>query len=133
MRSYHLFYFWKIGAFFLKIDNCSAGYSVINNLTNKKYRLLHWRRRKRDFLFVFWIQLTNRHYRLDTSHGTNSEYIWGGWWWLDTIPILRTKHQNTGCLYSIFRHTDLGSLIGNVLCESLRIFLPLKFSVKSIW
>ena len=73
-------------------------------MTKKKYRLLHWRRRERDFLFVFfWIQLTNRHYRLDTSHGTNSEYIWGGWWWLDTIPILRTKHQNTGCLSSIFQ------------------------------
>ena len=93
-----------LGAFFPKNNHCRADYSaVINNLTNTKYRLLHWRRRKRDFLFVFWIQLTNRHYRLDTSHGTNSEYIWGGWWWLDTIPILRTKHQNTGCLYPIFQ------------------------------
>ena len=43
-----------LGAFFPKNNHCRADYSaVINNLTNKEYRLLHWRRRKETFFLYF--------------------------------------------------------------------------------
>ena len=32
----------------------------------------------------------------------------------------------------VFNHTDLGSLIGNTQCGNFRIFMPLRFYVKSI-
>ena len=42
------------------------------------------------------------------------------------------NNNNVSTLFDFNLNTDLGSLIGNIQCGNVRIFLPLRFYVNSI-